>query len=64
MEMAGTNFPYLVVYPSHLPQIPNFHGGDQRDGETFEDWLGHFEAVVSIARWNQNFKLVHLAAAL
>jgi len=55
---------YSVVHPNHLPQIPNFHGGDQRDGETFEDWWDHFEAVASIARWDQSFKLVHLAAAL
>ena len=55
---------YSLVHPNHLPQIPNFHGGDQRDGETFEDCWDHFEAVVSIARWDQSFKLVHLAAAL
>ena len=31
---TGTVLPYPVVHPSPLPQIPNFHGGDQRDGET------------------------------
>ena len=62
--IAGTAFPYPAVHPNHLPQIPNFHGGDQRDGETFDDWLDHFEAVASIARWDPSFKLVHLAAAL
>ena len=64
METTGTASSYLVVHPHHLPQIPNFHWGDQRDGETFEDWFDHFEAVASIARWDQNFKLVHLTAAL
>lgn len=53
-----------MVHPNHLPQIPNFHGGEQRDGETFEDWLGHFEAVANIARWDPSFKLVHLTSAL
>ena len=62
--IAGAAFPYPVVHPNHLPQIPNFHGGDQRDGETFDDWLDHFEAVASIARWDPSFMLVHLAAAL
>ena len=63
-QLSGTASLYPVVHPSHLPQIPNFHGGDQRDGETFEDWLDHFEAVATIARWDLNFKLVHLTAAL
>ena len=53
-----------MVHPNHLPPIPNFHGEDQRDGETFEDWLDHFEAVARIARWDMGFKLVHLISAL
>ena len=61
---TGTGLPYPVVHPSHLPQILNFHGGDQRDGETFEDWLDHFEAVSNIAKWDPSFRLVHLSAAL
>ena len=58
-----TGMPLAYMHPN-LPQIPNFHGGDQQDGETFEDWWGHFEAVARIAGWDQNFKLVHLTAAL
>ena len=53
-----------MVHPAHLPSIPSFHGGDQRDGETFEEWLDHFEAVARVARWDRNFKTVHLSAAL
>ena len=49
-----TGMPLAYMHPN-LPQIPNFHGGDQRDGETFEDWWGHFEAVARIAGWDQNF---------
>ena len=38
-----------------LPQIPNFHGGEQKDGETFQDWREHFEAVAQLqARTSHN----------
>ena len=56
-------FPYPLV-PPNLPQIPNYHGGDQRDAETFEDWVDQLELVVRIAGWGEHFKLVHLTAAL
>ena len=46
-----------------LPQIPNFYG-DQKDGETFQDWVEQFEAVGSLAGWNDHFKLVYLTSAL
>ena len=59
----GMSLAYPMMHPN-LPQLPNFHCGDQRDGETFEDWWDHFEAVAKIAGWDQNFKLVHLTAAL
>ena len=62
---AASATPYPpMVHPAHLPSIPSFHGGDQRDGETFEEWLDHFEAVARVARWDKNFKTVHLTAAL
>ena len=32
-----------------LPQIPPYHGGEPKDGETFLDWLEHFEAVAQLA---------------
>ena len=47
-----------------LPQILTFHGGEQRDGETVQDWLEHFELVAGLAGWNKHFKLVHLISAL
>ena len=53
-------FAYSLVPPN----IPNYHGGDQRDGETFEDWVDQFESVAKIAGWDEHFKLVHLTAAL
>ena len=55
---------FYPVLPSNLPQIPNFYGGEQRDGETFEEWVDQFESVARIAGWNQDVKLVHLATAL
>ena len=59
----GMPLAYPMIHPK-LPQLPNFHGRDQRDGETFEDWWDNFEAVAKLAGWDQNFKLVHLTAAL
>ena len=52
-----------MPYPSSaalLPQIRSFYG-DQKDGETFQDWVEHFEAVGTLAGC---FKLVHLTSAL
>jgi len=46
-----------------LPQIPNFYG-DQKDGETFQDWVENFKSVETLAGWNDCFKLVHLTSAL
>lgn len=62
--IVGTTPAYPMVHPTHLPTIPNFHGGEQCDGETFEEWLDHFEAVANIARWDTSFKIVHQTAAL
>lgn len=45
---SGFGFPYPVV-PPNLPQIANFYGGDQRDGETFEEWVDQFESVARVA---------------
>ena len=47
-----------------LPQIPLYHGGEQKDRETFQDWLEHFEAVSQLARWDDHYKLVYLTTAL
>ena len=47
-----------------LPQIPPYHGGEQKDGETFQDWLEHFEAVAQLARWDEHYKLVYLTTSL
>ena len=55
------------VFPTSthfLPQIQPYYGGDQRDGETFQDWLEHFEAVALLARWDDHYKLVHLTTSL
>ena len=41
-----------------LPQIPPYHGGEQKDRKTFQDWLEHFEAVPQLARWDEHYKLV------
>ena len=43
VRITGMPLAYPMMHPN-LPQIPNFHGGDQRDGETFEDWWEHFKA--------------------
>ena len=48
----------------NLPHIPSFIGGDQQDGDTFEDWLEEFESVAGIAGWDRRFKLVYLIVAL
>ena len=42
-----------------LPQISNFHGGEQKDWETFQDWREHFEAVTQLAGWDEHYKLVY-----
>ena len=47
-----------------LPQIPPYHGGEQKDGETFVDWLEHFEALAQLARWDDHYKFVYLTTAL
>ena len=59
---------YSGAYPAALanllPQIPNFNGSEQRDGETIQDWMEHFESVATLAGWSDHFKLVHLTSAL
>lgn len=47
-----------------LPQISTYHGGEQKDGETFSDWVEHFEAVAQLVRWDDHYKLVYLTTAL
>ena len=64
---AAQPVPLAMTYPassaSLLPQITHF-SGDQKDGETFEDWLEHLESVGTLAGWNDHYKLVHLTSAL
>ena len=59
---------YSGAYPATLanllPQIPNFNGSEQRDGETIQDWMEHFEPIATLAGWGDHFKLVHLTSAL
>ena len=55
------------MYPTAanvLPQIHAYHGGEQQDGETFQDWLEHFESVSRLARWDDHYKLVYLTTSL
>ena len=47
-----------------LPQIHQYYGGEQKHGETFQDWLEHFEAVSQLARWDDYYKLVYLTTSL
>ena len=47
-----------------LPPIHPYHGGEQRDGETFQDWMEHFEAVAQLAQWDDHYKLVYLVTSL
>ena len=54
----------LVSPQNLLPHIPPYHGGEQKDGETFADWLEHFEAVAQLARWDDHYKFVYLTTAL
>ena len=45
--LGSSPFHGAMRYPPSatlLPQIPNFYG-DQKDRETFQDWVEHFEAV-------------------
>ena len=49
---------------SQLPQIPRFHGEEQQDGESFQDWLEQFEAISELGRWDSHCKLVNLTTRL
>ena len=61
---APTQLGYPPTMANLLPQVPNFSGGEQRDGETVQDWIEHFESVALLAGWNDHFKLVHLVSLL
>ena len=39
---------YTAPLLSQLPQIPRFSGDETNDGETFQDWLEHFELVATL----------------
>ena len=54
----------LPTSANMLPPIPPYHGGEQKDGETLQDWLEHFEAVSQLVRWDDHYRLVYLTAAL
>ena len=47
VSMGGLPLAYLAMQPN-LPQIPNFCGGDERNGETLENWVDQFQAVASM----------------
>ena len=61
-------FPHLpgvfATSANILPQIQPYHGGEPKDGDTFQDWLEHFEAVARLARWDDLCKLVHFTGLL
>ena len=46
------------------PQLPNFNGGDASSEDSFQDWIGQFELVAEIYRWNKQAKLMHLITRL
>ena len=54
----------LPIPANLLPQIPPYHGGEQKDRETFQDWLEYFEAVARLARRDEHYQLVYLTTAL
>lgn len=56
------SYPPNVV--NFLPHIPNFHDGEQRDGETVQNWIEHSESVAGLEGWNDHLKLLHLTSAL
>jgi hypothetical protein len=64
VEVGTHPLGYPATVANLLPQIPSFNGNEQRDGETVQDWVEHFESVAGLAGWNDHFKLVHLASAL
>lgn len=47
-----------------LCQIYQYYWGDQKDVETFQDWLEHFKAVSQLARWDDHDKLVYFTTSL
>ena len=59
-----TSYAALPTTMTHLPTIPSFSGRDGGDDEVFEEWLEQFEAVASLAGWNEHAKLVNLTARL
>ena len=46
------------------PQLPNFNGGDASSEDSFQDWIGQFELVAEIYRWNKQAKFMHLITRL
>ena len=55
------------MYPTAanvLPQIHPYHGEEQKDGETFQDWVEHFKSVSRLARWGNHYKLVYVTTSL
>ena len=43
-----------------IPQIPRFTGEGRATGESFSEWHEHYVNVVTLAGWNDDWKLVNL----
>ena len=55
----------VPIYGNQLPPIPRFTGEeDSTESGTFCDWLEQFEAVATLAGWDEHAKLVNLTTRL
>ena len=46
-QSTSCAYPHTVA--NLLPQIPHFDGSEQKDGETVQDWVDHFESAATLA---------------
>ena len=55
----------VLMYGNQLPPVPRFTGEeDSSESGTYSDWLEQFEAVATLASWNEHAKLVNLTTRL
>ena len=55
----------LPIYGNQLPPIPRFTGEeDLSESGSFPDWFEQYEAVATLAGWDEHAKLVNLTACL